>query len=126
VNTPWDQARKRRSQLQEERIGSLPGGSQQPNSGRIWRFKRDAKLYTFLIECRTNENPAIKSYRLDKDEFLQIEKEAFMTPPGHLPGMQIDLQELQLITIRLTAFQEMQRVLIEQEAEIDRLRKELD
>jgi hypothetical protein len=125
LSTPWDRARKRRSQAQEERVGSLPGGSPQINSGRIWRFKRDAKFHTFLVECRTNEKPSVKSYRLDKDEFLAIERDAFMTPPGYLPAMQIDIQELQLFVMRLTAAQNLLQVVIEQEAEIEQLRREI-
>lgn len=119
---PWSRARKRRSQSQEIRNGKLHGGSKQPNSGRIWRFKRDNKLWHFLIESRTNEKPGADTYRISRKEFLQIEKEAFQTPPGLLPGMQVDIQELQLIVIRLTAFQQMQEHIISLEAENELLR----
>src|SRR4051812_19158106 len=118
METPWVRARKRRSQSQEERNGKIPGGSKQINSGRIWRFKRDNKLYDFLVESRTNEKPSVKSYRIEKDEFLQIENEAFATPPGLLPAMQVDIQDLQLMVIRFTHFQQLLKTIIDQEAEI--------
>ena len=123
LETPWTRARKRRSQKQEERIGSISGGSKQPNSGRIWRFKRDAKLFNFLVECRTNERQGADSYRVSRTEFLKIEQEAFQTPPGLLPAVQIDIQELQLILIRLTAFQQLQQRILELEAEIELLKR---
>ena len=122
VETPWVRARKNRSLRQEERNGNLPGGSKQVNSGRIWRFKRDNKLYNFLIESRTTE---ADSYRVNRKEFLDIEKEGFQTPPGMLPGIQVDIKELQLIVIRLTAFQGLQETIIDQEAEIVQLKQAL-
>lgn len=123
MDAPWTRARKRRSQSQEERNGRLPGGSQQPNSGRIWRFKRDNKLYNFLVESRTNEKETTRSYTIKKAEFLQIEKEAFATPPGLLAAMQIDIQDLSLICIRLEHFQQLQKLIIELEAELENERK---
>lgn len=122
LSTPWSRARKRRSQKQEERNGELPHGSKQPNSGRIWRFKRDNKLWNFLVESRTNEKPGADTYRISRKEFLSIEQEAFATPPGLLPGMQVDIQELSLMVIRLTAFQQMIEHIVMLEGEIDLLK----
>lgn len=122
LSTPWERARKRRSQKQEERNGNLVGGSKQLNSGRIWRFKRDNKLWNFLVESRTNEKAGADTYRISRKEFLQIEQEAFQTPPGLLPAMQIDIQELQLFVMRLTAFQQLFERIISLEAEIELLK----
>lgn len=119
---PWSRARERRSQKQEKRNGNLSEGSKQVNSGRFWRFKRDNKLWNFLVESRTNEKPGADTYRISRKEFLQIEQEAFQTPPGLLPGMQIDIQELQLMVIRLTAFQQMYERIIELEGENELLK----
>jgi hypothetical protein len=115
IKTPWQRARKRRSVEQENNLATLPGGEKGVNSGRFWRFKRDGRLWEFLIEARTTEN---KSYSIEHDEFKQIERDAFRTPPGLLPGMQIDIRGLQLVVIRLNDFQEMQM-------EMDSLRSRL-
>jgi hypothetical protein len=53
-------------------LGQLEGGRTQVNSGRFWNFKRDGKIYEFLIEARTNEKPSVKSYRIEKDEWLRL------------------------------------------------------
>lgn len=100
----------------------MEGGRKQVNSGRLWRWKRDAVLHEFLIEARTTKN---RSYRIEKDEFLQIEREAKQTPPGLLPGMQIDIQGLQLITTRLSDFQDREMRMRELEANVEALMKEL-
>jgi hypothetical protein len=103
MEPPWKKALKSKHQQQEERIGRMPGGSKQPASGRIWRFARDAVLMGFLIEARTTDK---RKYTIDLDEWLKIEREAHMTPPGLLPGMQIDIDGHQLIVTRLVDFTE--------------------
>lgn len=118
METPWQRARKSKSEQQEARIANMPGGSRQVNSGRLWRWKRDAKLYEFLIEARTTD---AGSYSIEKREFVQIRKEALKTPPGLLPGMQIDIQDLHLIVIELSAFQDLQTALVNAEAVIQQL-----
>lgn len=121
LDAPWTRARKLRSEKQEKRIGEMEGGQRQINSGRLWRWKRDGILHNFLIEARTTE---AESYRIDKKEFQQMRKQAFQTPPGLLAGMQIDIQDLQLIAIELSAFQDMSLRLIELEARIEALDEE--
>lgn len=96
----------------------MEGGRKTVNSGRLWRWKRDNILHNFLIEARTTE---AGSYRIDKKEFQNIRKEAFQTPPGLLPGMQIDLGDLHLIVIELQIFQQMNLRLIELETRIEQL-----
>lgn len=83
----------------------MEGGEKSVNSGRFWRWKRDGKLWEFLIEARTTEH---NSYSIQRDEFLAIEREAQQTPPGLLPGMQIDIRNLSLMVIRLNDFQQME------------------
>jgi hypothetical protein len=116
METPWSRARKKRHERQEERIGNMDGGSKQANSGRFWRWKRDAILHDFLIEARTTE---AGSYRIEGKEFQAIEKQAIQTPPGLLPGMQIDIGDLQLITIRLSDFQNFLLRLKKLEAQVE-------
>lgn len=93
----------------------MPGGLKTVNSGRFWRWKRDGRLWEYLIETRTTD---ANSYSVSHDEFLAIEREAKTTPPGLLPGMQVDIRELQLVVVRLNDFQEMQM-------ELDSLRTRL-
>lgn len=104
MDTPWSRARKARHLQQEESLNQLQGGRKTPGSGRIWRFPRDGRLWDFLIEARTTIK---ESYRIQKHEFLQMKQEAITTPPGLMPGMQIDLQDLKLIVIELHVFQDM-------------------
>jgi hypothetical protein len=116
MDTPWTRAKKTRSARQEQRIGEMEGGSQQVNSGRLWRWKRDGILHNFLIEARFTE---AESYRIDKKEFLQMRKQAFQTPPGLLAAMQIDIGDLSLIVTELAAFQDRELRLIELEARLN-------
>jgi hypothetical protein len=116
--TPWARAKKTKSQRQEERNGKMEGGSKQINSGRFWRSKRDNRLHNFLVESRTTD---AGSYRIEKKEFLDIKREGLQTPPGLLPSMQIDLGELYLMVIELSAFQDMNVRILELEAKLERL-----
>lgn len=116
--TPWLRAKKTKSQRQEERLGDMPGGKKQINSGRFWRSKRDAVLHNFLVEARTTE---AGSYRIEKKEFMAIKKQGLQTPPGLLPAIQVDLDELHLIVTELSAFQDREMRILELEAQIERL-----
>lgn len=107
--TPWQKQLKPKHQRQEENLGNRPGGQRQPASGRIWRFARDVKLMGFLIEARTTEKP---SYRISLEEWLAIEQQAHMTPPGCLPAMQIDIQGHSLIVTRLVDFEDRENRLV--------------
>lgn len=112
--TPWEKAVQERHKRQEKRLGQMPGGRHGVNSGRFWRFKRDGKLYEFLIEARTTEK---RSYSISYDEFQSLTREAYKTPPGMVPGMQVEILDLNLMVIRLTDFQAMQQRLMELEDE---------
>lgn len=119
METPWQRAKgKTKSQRQEERIGAMEGGQKQVNSGRFWRFKRDAILHNFLIEARTTD---AGSYSVSRKEFISMRQEARKTPPGLLPAMQIDLGDLHLMVIELQAFQDMSMRVIELEEQLEAL-----
>lgn len=121
METPWQRAKtKTKSQRQEERLGAMEGGSKQHNSGRFWRWKRDARLHNFLIEARTTD---AGSYRIERKEFLEIRKQAWQTPPGLLPAMQIDLGDLHLMVTELQAFQDAHMRIIELEEALARERE---
>jgi hypothetical protein len=115
VEPPWRRARKQRHRRQEERLARTTGGQQGIASGRLWRFKRDGKLYGFLIEARDTQT---SGYRIEYDEFKRITTDAYRTPPGLLPAMQIDIKDLQLMTIRLTDFQSLMTRLRNAEARL--------
>jgi hypothetical protein len=119
LETPWSRARKLRTAQQEQKLGQMEGGSQQINSGRFWHSRRDAKLFNFLIEARTNENPTVKSYRIERDEWLEMRKDAYREPPGLKPAMQITIQDLDLVVIELDDFRDMNIRLIALEAMLE-------
>lgn len=106
MKTPWEQASAaRRAKRHEERIGKLPGGKKQINSGRVWFSRRDNTLHGFLIEAR---HTSADSYRIERKEFEQITQQAVTTPPGLLPGLMPDINGLRLIVIREDDFIYMQ------------------
>ena len=121
METPWQRAKgKTKSQRQEDRLGRMDGGKKQTNSGRFWRWKRDAILHNFLIEARTTD---AGSYRISRSEFLDIRYNARQTPPGLLPAMQVDLGDLHLMVTELTAFQDAQMRILELEELLARERE---
>lgn len=118
LDTPWSRVRKSKSDRQEERLGKMPHGEKSNNSGRFWRWKRDGKLHHFLMECRTTDKG---SYTIKKSEWLDIRRQAFQTPPGLLPGMQIDIQDVSLVAIETGAFDDAMVRLMELEARVRQL-----
>lgn len=120
LTTPWQAARRLRSEDQEQRLGKMVGGRKQVNSGRLWRWKRDAILHDFLVEARTTE---ANSYRVEREEFLKIESDGRKTPEGLLPAMQIDIRGLELILLRLTDFQNQEMRIVQLEAELEAARR---
>jgi hypothetical protein len=97
--TPWERMNAQRlSQRQEKRNAKLPGGRKQVNSGRHWFSRRDNRLGGFLVETRRTDSGR---YCITEKEWGEIVKDAFSTPPGQLPGMQIDLGKHQLFVMRL-------------------------
>lgn len=99
--TPWGRARRTQSERQERRLGKLPTGKKQINSGRHWFSKRDVRLGGFLVEARTTGSA---SYTLSRPEFDKLTREAFGSPPGMLPAIQLDFENpdtLSLFVMRL-------------------------
>jgi hypothetical protein len=116
LETPWNRARKTKSQKQEERLGKNEHGSKQNNSGRFWRWKRDGKLHGFLIEARTTEKG---SYSIDYVDFKTLEKQAHQEPPGCLPGMQVDIRDLSLMVMKLQDFEDREVKILDLEAKLE-------
>lgn len=83
------------------------------NSGRTaWWAPRDFRLGGFshwLVEARTTDK---NGYRITKAEWEEIRLKGFTTPPGCLPAMQVDIQGLQLLTIEVPVWEEMQQYII--------------
>lgn len=107
LETPWTRARKLRTQLQEEGLNRIPGGRKGINSGRFKRFPRDGRIYDFLIEARTNQKKGAKSARIEKQEWLDLKKQALQEPGGMKPAMQISIDEVELVVIELRDFNDM-------------------
>lgn len=116
LETPWSKARKLRSQEHERRVASMTEGSAQVNSGRFWRWSRDAKVWNFLVEARSHEKPDVESYRISIKEWKDIRKQAFQTPPGLRPAMAIEIQDVRLFVIEESDFEAMYARLIALEA----------
>jgi hypothetical protein len=123
--TPWEEAREnQRSDRQESGLARRSGGRRQVNSGRLWWSKRDVTLNGFLVEARTTKSA---SYTLSKVEFEKLTKDAFGTPPGQLPAMQIDFEggrPTHLFVMRLQDHEEIVKQMGLMRAEIERLRRD--
>jgi hypothetical protein len=116
VDTPWQRAKGITAhEKQERKIGKMQGGQKQVGSGRIWRWKRDGRLFTFLVEARTTTKG---SYSISASEFKKIQKEALQSPPGLLPSMQLDIQDVSLMVIRLVDFDELYTRMLDLEAQL--------
>jgi|SRR5262245_48715148 len=122
METPWNRARKTAHRTQEEGLGRIPGGQQGVASGRIWRFKRDGRIRDYLIEARTTD---AASYRIDEQEFLQMGREAFQTPPGLKPAMQIHMQRVKLIVTSEQDWLDMYEELLQLRERVEFLTEEL-
>jgi hypothetical protein len=116
LEPPWKEKQKPRHQRQEQDLQKR-GGISHPASGRIWRFRRDGKLFDFLIEARTTESGR---YCISADEWESVRKEAHMTPPGLMPGMQIDIGDTRLMVIELVVFEEIYNQLVSMTAVLGR------
>ena len=109
--TPWQQAQgNQRSRRQEETLGKKPGGRRQVNSGRLWWSKRDVTLNGFLVEARSTESA---SYTISKIEFKKLVRDAFGTPPGQLPAMQIDFAGGDPLHLFVTRLQDHEAMIAE-------------
>jgi hypothetical protein len=101
TTTPWKRrSARKKADKQEERNAKLPGGRKQVNSGRLHFSKRDNKLGGFLVESRTTDSGR---YCIERKEWEDIILDAHRTPPGMLPGMQIDLGPHKLFVMELSA-----------------------
>jgi hypothetical protein len=106
--TPWERAKQQRYEKQERRTGKMPGARPQVNSGRIWSSLRDARIDSFigrlLIDNKSTEN---KSYSISRDDWLALKRDANRTPPGCLPALQIDIQDVHLMVFELSTWDEL-------------------
>lgn len=120
--TPWEQATaNKRSQRQEKKLGKLPDATKQINSGRTWFSKRDVRLGGFLVEARTT---MARTYSIDRREFEQLTRQAFGSPPGQLPALQVDFEgesTLSLFVMRLEDHLEREARIANLEARINDL-----
>lgn len=121
VEIPWERAKKTKSQRQEEKLGKR--GEPTINSGRTsWTSKRDAKLYDrLLVEARQTDK---KSYAISYPEFKSLRREAQQTPPGLLPAMQVDIQDLHLLILEDRDAEEFFNYMVFLEGRVKELERE--
>ena len=129
LETPWQRGRKKsRSKEQEERTSRMRGARPQVNSGRIWSSLRDNTLTTFvgsfLIDNKTTER-ANESFRIERKKWLELRRDANRTPPGCLPGLQVDLQDVHLLVVEVAAWEAVERYVIALEDKLERAQDEI-
>lgn len=108
MSTPWERAKKQRYEKQEQRTARMPGGRAQVNSGRIWSSLRDAKIDSFIGRLLVdNKSTEAGSYTVKKSDWLDLRKDANRTPPGCLPALQIDIQDIHLMTFELATWDQL-------------------
>lgn len=122
IPTPWERATKSKSKLQEERTSRMKGARPQVNSGRIWSSLRDNKLTSFiglfLIDNKTHDDPEKRSYTIKYDEWKDLRRDANRTPPGCMPALQVDIQDVSLLVIEVGAWEEIQRYVLDIETKL--------
>lgn len=122
MNTPWGQAKKTRSELQERRTGNKPGHRKQVNSGRRWHSLRDAiqnsPIGRVLIDNKDTED---SSYRITLGDWKDLKTHANRTPPGCQPGLQIDIRNLRLMVVEERTWDEVVKYTQVLESKIEEL-----
>lgn len=122
IDPPWQRSLKSRSKEQEERTARMKGARPQVNSGRIWSSLRDNKLSSFvgmfLIDNKTHDDPEKQTYKLDYQEWKSLRRDANRTPPGCLPALQIDLQDLRLFVMEVPTWDEICRYVMDLETRL--------
>jgi hypothetical protein len=108
LTPPWRDKLKSRHQQQEEGLQVT-----HPASGRLWRWKRDGRFFDFLIEARTTDSG---SYSISAKEWRSIKRDALQTPPGCMPAMDIQIEDVSLIAIEKTVFEEIFNELVNLQA----------
>lgn len=111
MKTPWSKDEKPKYQKQEARTAKKAGARPQLNSGRTWSGLRDVLRITavgrVLIDNKTTDKRSYKISLDGKDGWLALKRDANRTPPGCLPGFQIDIQNVRLVVIEEDLFDEM-------------------
>jgi hypothetical protein len=105
VKAPWGQSSKQAYQKQEARISAKPGARAQINSGRTWKSLRDVveqtPLFHILFDCK---GPKVEgeetTFKLEPKKWRELRRDANRTPPGCVPGYQLDLApDVRLVVI---------------------------
>lgn len=129
METPWDKAKKTRSQKQEaypER--RVKGAQKQPNSGRGTFRKGDSTVRSFIGRClidhKTHDDPEKVSYTLTARSWRKTQADARITPPGCHPLQQIDLQDLHLMVMETDLWHEIEEFVVQLQVENERLKRD--
>jgi hypothetical protein len=131
AKTPWDRAKEKTESKshKQERTFARGRGRQQPNSGRRWHSPGDVMLDTFIgrimVDNKTHDDPEKKSFRIIYDEWMKLRSQAMRTPPGCVPALQIDLQDLHLFVMELGLWDEIISHIMMLETSVDTLTQAL-
>lgn len=107
LKTPWQRAKETRSQKQEKGFAKRTGARPQINSGRVWSSLRDVTLNSFLGKLLVdNKDTESGSFTIRKDKWEELKRDANRTPPGCVPALQVDIQDLHLLVIGLSTWDE--------------------
>jgi hypothetical protein len=87
--TPWSRVQQgRRARKSEQQAAREQGGRRQPASGSKWFAKGDLRANGFLIDDKFTDDA---SFRITRDMWRKIEREAASTPPGLRPSLRISI-----------------------------------
>jgi hypothetical protein len=124
IPTPWERAKISRSVQQERRTSNMPGARSQINSGRIWSSLRDNKLDTFVgMLLIDNKDTESESYRLVREKWLELRRDANRTPPGCHPALQVDIQDVHLMIFEVGLWDALMKYVIDLETRLMELEK---
>lgn len=97
--TPWKRIQQsRRARHSEERAAHEQGGRRQPASGAKWFAKGDLRAHGFLIDDKFTD---AGSFRVTREMWQKIEREAAQTPPGLRPSLRISIPGLPKLRVVL-------------------------
>lgn len=121
MKTPWQRATSPEYARQEKRTAKKPGARAQLNSGRTWSGLRDVRQASpvahVLIDNKTTDE---KSYRITKDDWESLKRDANRTPPGCLPAFQLDISGTRLMVIDDDHYDEIIKYIMLLEGRLER------
>ena len=117
MSLPWRTDKKPRYVEQERREGKRAGTRQQLNSGRLWSSLGDAVAkvpgLALMIDNKTGRDGPLNSYRITREGWKLMRKQARRTPPGCAPCLKLNIGEFHLMVIDEQTWDARERMLDE-------------